>query len=119
MKSTTGPQTLSNIYSSTENAHIQKLEEENLDLKRIVTKLQEALTKSEANVIFVIISKESCVILEQKIDKVESDALDAFDDNKSEVNVLQKPNYLNLTVIFLSLKRDLYSDKKTIKEKEK
>ena len=59
------------------------------------------------------------MILEQKIDKVESDALDAFDDNKSEVNVLQKPNYLNLTVIFSSLKGDLFPAKKTIKEKEK
>ena len=46
LKSTTGPQTLYNIYSSTENAHIQKLEEENLDLKLIVTNLQEVLTKS-------------------------------------------------------------------------
>ena len=76
-----------------------------MNLKQIVTKLQEALTKSEANVIFVIISKESCVILEQKIDKVESDALDAFDD--SEINVLQKNKLSKLNSDFSSLKGDL------------
>ena len=115
LKSTSGPQTFSKIHSLTENSLIQKLEEENSDLKLIVTNLQAVLTKSEAN---VKISNENCVILEQKIDKIESDALDAFDENKREVNALQtKLTKLNSDIS--SLKGDLNSAKKIIKEKEK
>ena len=111
-KSSQGPEASSNLLS---NESFSELENEIKNHKQEIVMLEEALHKREEN---VKISKESCSILEQKIGKVEAEALKTFEQNNSEVKTLKTVNRsMNNELAYL--KRDLNSANKIVKQKKK
>ena len=81
------------------------------NLEHEIFALKDALVKSQAN---LKTSKESCGVLEQKIDIIEASALKTYEEKKSEETTNKMVKYSDE---IHSLKKDLNDSKKLIKIK--
>ena len=113
VKTFSTPRPASSSFSSKQE--VQNPENVDENLHKQISALNDALEKSEAN---LKTSKDTCVVLEEKIANIEAAALKAYEDTKSELNT-NKMVMKKYSDEVQTLNKDLHESKKLIKIKER